>query len=139
MSQSAKRPIPHATPVVLCVDDDAPVLELLRLTLEKRGYSVLSAGGGDEALEVLCSNSIDLIVVDYDMPGMKGHELAKEVKSLNPRIPVVMQSGTPDLPEAVTKAADLFLVKGVDLKPLVAAIATLIRSNAPDFTRASLA
>lgn len=116
-------------PVALCVDDDPSVLSLVQRLLQKNGYSVLTAVSGDEAMEVFLNNRIDIVVLDYDMPGMKGHELTAQVKGLNPKVPVIMQSGTPNLSEEITKAADVFLMKGFDLKPLLTAISMLIESH----------
>jgi CheY-like chemotaxis protein len=90
---------------------------------------VLPASGGAEAVKIFLCNRIDLVVLDYDMPEMKGHVLATELKSLNPKIPVIMQSGSPDLPEAVTGTADAFLPKDQSLAPLLLAISTLIKSK----------
>jgi len=79
-----------------------------------------------EAIEVLRGSKIDLVVVDYAMPGMKGHELAVKIKELHPHIPVVMQSGTIDLPETVTRTVDAFVPKGSDIYLLLTAVSNLI-------------
>lgn len=118
--------IHHTDPVLLCVDDDPWVLDVTRRVLEQEGYSVLTAPGGKEAIELFCSNRVDLVLVDYEMPDMKGHEVAVRIKTLNPRMPVVMQSGAPVVPDAAIKVTDAFVSKGADIDLLVAAIANVL-------------
>jgi DNA-binding NarL/FixJ family response regulator len=65
-------------------------------------------------------------VVDYEMPGMKGHEVAVWIKSLNPRMPVVLHSGALILPDAAIQATDAFVPKGGESHLLVTAIENLL-------------
>jgi CheY-like chemotaxis protein len=124
--------------VLLCVDDDPWVLEVTSWILEKRGYKVLVAADGSEAIAVFSGNRVDLVVVDYEMPGMKGHEVASTIKSMNPRIPVVLHSGKSDLPEEALRAADAFVPKGEDFDLLVNEISNLLyRSRNSDAGMAS--
>src|ERR1051326_6142880 len=74
--------------IILCVDDEENPLTLRKLVLQRAGYSIMTANSGAQALEILRSNRIDLVVSDLLMPGMTGAELAREVKSLYPRIPM---------------------------------------------------
>src|SRR5438046_3041816 len=84
--------------VVLCIDDDELVLEVINAILKKHGYSVLTATNGSHGLEVFRENAIDLVLVDYEMPGMKGHEVALEMRAFNPSIPLVLHSGAAEVP-----------------------------------------
>src|SRR5215470_17855020 len=65
---------------VLFVDDEPSLLEARRLIFEFIGYSVLTAESGEEALDVLRSNAVDAVVVDYQMPGMDGEEIARRIR-----------------------------------------------------------
>lgn len=79
---------------VLIVDDvDANVL-LLKLLISKAGYKTLSASNGKQALEVIMSNSVDLILLDIMMPIMDGHEVAKKLKEIpaKSKIPIIFLS-----------------------------------------------
>ena len=61
---------------VLCIDDNEDVLECERAFLESFGYTVLIAPSGNKALELASIHSVDVVVVDYVMPEMNGHEEA---------------------------------------------------------------
>jgi CheY-like chemotaxis protein len=64
---------------LLCVDDDPEILTIRKLLLESKGYSVLPATSGEQALEFLSKSIIDLVLLDYLMPGMNGDQLARFV------------------------------------------------------------
>jgi len=71
--------------LILYVEDDPAALEMMKIGLEERGYGVLQAANGIEALAVLKSKSPDLILVDLRMQPMNGFELFQEIKK-NPRL-----------------------------------------------------
>jgi len=96
--------------MILCVDDEKNPLVLRKLVLERAGYEVITAGSGKEALEILSSRAVDLVLSDHLMPGMSGAELAKEIKNQNPQMPVVLISGVNDIP-AEADVADAFVSK----------------------------
>ena len=83
-------------PTVLCVDDDAGIRELYGALLGRNGYEVLSASDGRHALHVFqCKErEIDAVILDYEMPGMNGLELAAWLKQRQPSLPVMMISGS---------------------------------------------
>lgn len=97
-------------PVILCVDDEQNPLVLRKLVLQKAGYEVVTAQSADEALNVLVSQSVDLVLSDHLMPGTSGSELAQRIKSTNPGLPVILISGMNEIPVGAS-AADLFLSK----------------------------
>src|SRR5262245_52796557 len=82
---------------VLLADDEDLVRGFVRLVLERQGYCVLEAPGGDEAL-ALCEQfegPIHLLVTDVVMPRMNGRELAKRVRDMRPETKVLYVSGFP--------------------------------------------
>ena len=97
-------------PVILCVDDEDTPLLLRKLVLQKAGYDVLTVNSAREALQVAAVNKIDLILSDHLMPGVTGVELAVQLKSLYPRIPVILLSGVNEIPSGA-EVADSFLSK----------------------------
>jgi CheY-like chemotaxis protein len=108
-------------PTVLCVDDDAGVRKLYGVLLGENGYEVLAASNGRHALHVFHrkEKEIDAVILDYEMPGMNGLELAAWLKQLHPRLPVMMISGShPDSDEMIP-FVDAAMEKGVPLKNIL--------------------
>lgn len=107
---------------ILVVDDEPLLLTILEGYLEELGMPVLTADNGLAALEVLKSNKVDLIVSDEKMPKMNGIEMMKEVRVLDPNIPVIFVSGAAEK-HHVMKFLDLgaygFIEKPVDEKQLL--------------------
>lgn len=75
---------------VLVVDDEPMVCAAVCMLLKIDGYDVETAGDGEQALAKLLNASFDLILVDYEMPGMKGDQLAATIKQRLPQQPIVM-------------------------------------------------
>jgi len=78
---------------VLLVDDEALVRHSLEPGLRLNGYEVLHAGDGDEALDVLSSESVDVAVIDLAMPGREGIETIIEIRRRFPDVKVIALSG----------------------------------------------
>ena len=96
--------------VILVVDDEQNALLLRKLVLERAGYSVLTASSMAEAMQVVSSNTVDLVLSDQLMPRGTGTELAKQVKAHDPGIPVAIISGVNEIPSDASHA-DLFMSK----------------------------
>ncbi len=75
---------------VLLVDDDAAVCETMRRLLAIDGHIAEGACCGREALEKFCLGTFDLVILDLEMPGMRGDELALEIRKLAPDQPIVL-------------------------------------------------
>jgi CheY-like chemotaxis protein len=78
---------------VLVVDDDPVVGKSIDRILSSRGYAVISAAGGEEAMERLASEDYDVVYTDIRMPGMSGMEVARHIKESRPWLPVVIVTG----------------------------------------------
>jgi DNA-binding NtrC family response regulator len=87
--------------VILVVEDDPNVGESIRLLLKKRGYEILLASNGKEALSLFRQETVDLIITDLVMPKMDGIELLEEVKHLRPETEVVVISAQGTIEKAV--------------------------------------
>jgi CheY-like chemotaxis protein len=106
---------PHKDLKVLLVDDDSAVREVTASILQDLGYRVVEAGSGGAALDVLDRQSeIDLLLVDFAMPGMNGAEVAREVHARRPDLPILFVTGYADT-EALAAAGD----DGILRKPFV--------------------
>lgn len=75
---------------VLLVDDEDDVRRAVEMTLTVFGDQVESATGGEEALAKFVPSKFDVVIVDFEMPGMKGDQLAAQIKERAPRQPVLM-------------------------------------------------
>lgn len=111
--------------VVLCIDDNQDVLDCEKAFLETFGYTVLTAPSGSKGLELASAHSVDVVIVDYFMPGMSGPEVALEMRRLRPQAPIIMLSAAVDVPEHALKLVDAFVAKDRLASQLLSAIAQL--------------
>jgi signal transduction histidine kinase len=90
-----RRPLPGGRETILVVDDEAAIREYLELFLGTLGYTVLTAGDGQEAIEVFRQRlqEVDLVLIDVIMPKKKGNEAAFEIRRLRSDIKIVFTSG----------------------------------------------
>jgi CheY-like chemotaxis protein len=100
------------TNVILCVDDEVIGLDVRRALLESRGYRVLTAQNGSDALVLFSSEAMDLVVLDYRMPEMNGDIVASRMKELRPDLPIIMLSAYVDLPSETLALVDRVVMKG---------------------------
>jgi two-component system, cell cycle sensor histidine kinase and response regulator CckA len=105
-------PQPNGT--VLLVEDEAPVREFVRRTLEHAGYKVLEAQNPNEALRTLelIAGRVDLVLTDVVMPGMSGRMMAERLMSRYPRMRILFMSGNAEIVDLLHRARD---VRGVML------------------------
>jgi adenylate cyclase len=116
---------------ILVVDDLAQNIRLLEAVLTPRGHTVVAATSGDEALELVRSEPIDLVLLDIVMPGMDGYEVCRALRADEATrfLPVVMitASGSEQRLAALEAGADDFVTKPFDKSELLARVASLAR------------
>lgn len=99
--------------VILCIDDNEQSLSIRKFMLETRGYRVLAASGGREAIDLFQqAGAVDLVLTDLVMPEMDGAEVIRVLKELAPETPMILISGKVKMYEKGTRA-DAFLPKGM--------------------------
>jgi CheY-like chemotaxis protein len=98
-------------PVILCVDDEWNGLEGRKMLLEERGYKVLVATNGTEALQLFAIHPVDLVLLDYHMPQMTGDVVAERMRASQPDIPLALLSADEALPESALKWVDAYVSK----------------------------
>jgi signal transduction histidine kinase/sensor domain CHASE-containing protein len=128
----ALRPTPAATGTVLLVEDDASVRRLGEEVLKDRGYAVISASSGQEALQLVENGTkIDLLVTDVIMPGMAGDELVEHLRLRRPDLKVVFVSGyaSDSIPRIIINSQTSFLQKPFPVEELVRKVYDMIHAN----------
>ena len=96
---------------VLAVDDEPSVTLLVSRVLQRAGFDVVTAGSGEEALEVARRTPPDLLIVDKNLPRMNGFELLKRVRTLYPSVPVIIITAAPEPFSAMNERVDGYLAK----------------------------
>jgi CheY-like chemotaxis protein len=91
--------MPADAATILYVDDEKPILEMMRMSLEKMGHTVATADDPFAALGLFESDprGFDLVITDQSMPVMNGDRLAEKLLDIRPDIPIIMCSGTSDV------------------------------------------
>lgn len=114
--------------VILCVDDEATALAIRKLVLEHAGFRVIPASSAQQAIEILNSEAVDLVLSDHVMPETTGAALAAMVKQLQPQIPFLLLSGVNDLPPGA-EAADGFMSKLEGPEAMISKVRALLNPD----------
>lgn len=86
---------------MMLVDDEERYLQTTARLIEKRGYEVLTARSGEEALKKLSAQTVHVVVLDMKMPGMDGNETLKAIKAIYPLVEVIMLTGHATVDSAI--------------------------------------
>jgi len=108
--------------IILIIDDDSMILMILKQTLSKAGYRVITATSGEEGIALLATSQADLVLTDYMMPGMSGIEVLNIIKQNQPLLPVIMLTGHGDVAltiKAIQLGAADYIEKPIHSKELI--------------------
>ena len=114
---------------ILVVDDDKNICELLRLYLEKEGYSVAISNQGEEAIAKINAIKPDLILLDIMLPGLDGWQVCREIRKTS-NVPIIMLTAkgeTFDKVLGLELGADDYVVKPFDTKEVIARVKAVLR------------
>ena len=114
---------------ILTIDDNPIALSVRKKLLEHAGYSVLTANEAEDGLRLFESQVVDLVLMDFYMPG-GGSEVRQKMKSARPRTPIVILSGAIELPDDMSNV-DLFLSKLEGPETILTKIAELLPQPRP--------
>ena len=115
---------------VLVVDDEADVVKVLRLRLEKNGFEVVSASNGREGLQKISSEKPDAVLLDVRMPEMDGIRVLEEIRRTDAGLPVFMLTADANkepFDDAQRFQASGFIIKSSDIEQEVRNITSAIR------------
>lgn len=98
-------------PLVLCIDDLPPVLELRKATLESQGYCVKIASSGHTAMKLLEDAPVTAVLLEYKQEGMDAEAVAWHIKQRFPNLPIILLSAYAEMPERILWLVDEYLMK----------------------------
>jgi DNA-binding response OmpR family regulator len=114
---------------ILVVDDEIKIIRLTRDYLENAGFSVLTAGNGEDALAIARVEKPDLVILDLGLPGMDGLDVCRQLRS-NSNTPIIMLTARDEESDKLVGlelGADDYITKPFSLKELVARVRAVLR------------
>jgi len=127
-----------ASPLILCVDDEALGLQIRKAVLERAGYQVLTALDGPTGLNLFFDQPVEGVILDYFMPGMDGGEVATAMRKQRPEVPILLLSAYINLPLEVVQMVDFTVLKGEGPVELLARVRQMLDGRAGDIDRGVL-
>ena len=120
---------------ILVVDDESRMRKLVRDFLTRKGYEVVEAENGEQAIDIFCSdNTIDLIILDVMMPKMDGWQVCREIRKLS-KVPIVMLTARGDEQDELLGfelGVDEYISKPFSPKILTARVDAILRRSRAD-------
>jgi len=107
---------------ILVVDDDPSVLEVRQLLLEALGHRVVVADSGEKGVDLFVANSVDVVILDYLMPGMDGEETARAIREHHVSVPILLSTGCLEVPDRVQALVTAVIPKGAGPSVLIQAL-----------------
>lgn len=117
---------------ILWVDDEIDLLTPHILFLEEKGYKVLSASSGDDGLDILDEERVDIIFLDENMPGLSGLETLEKIKEKFPSVPVIMITKSEEehiMEEAIGSKISDYLIKPVNPKQILSSVKKILDTS----------
>ena len=123
---------------ILIVDDEVKIRDLIEIYLRREGLNVLQASNGIEALNILETTKIDLMIVDVMMPQMNGFELVESLRKSKYDIPILMMTAKGELQDkkqGFESGVDDYMVKPLDVEELVYRVKALLKRANISFSK----
>jgi DNA-binding NtrC family response regulator len=135
-NNAAERPSIHKSKAtILVVDDEPDVLKTIREILVVKGFDVVVAADGIQAVDAVASTqNLDLIITDMNMPGMNGLDLLKLIGRLKRNLPIIILTGNATLEnalESVKEGAWNYLFKPFSVEKLLSAVVRALSQSRP--------
>jgi len=117
---------------ILCVDDEQTALQLRKTLLESAGYKVLAVKSGAQAIKLFDSEAVDAAILDYWMADMNGLNVAREIRKIRPKLPVIILSAYGELLDESLGLANVWIRKGEeDPQYLLSQLEQLLEATHP--------
>lgn len=117
---------------ILVVEDNEVLNEMISTKLKLENYSVYSAFDGEDGLNILEHEHIDLIISDIMMPGIDGYELTKSLRDINSTIPILMISAKnqiEDMEKGFMAGTDDYMIKPINMQEMMLRVKALLRRS----------
>jgi len=117
------------TPRILVVDDEPPLVELVRSYLSREGFEILTAGDGPAAVQLVRDEAPDVVVLDVMLPGFDGLEVCRQIRAFSDAYVLMLTARGEEIDRIVglTVGADDYLVKPFSPRELLARIKSILR------------
>lgn len=115
---------------ILVVEDDEILNKMICVKLKQEAYRVYAAFGGEEALELMDREHVDLIICDIMMPGMNGYELTRELRDAAYTLPILMitaKNQMEDMEQGFHAGTDDYMIKPIQMKEMILRVKALLR------------
>jgi two-component system KDP operon response regulator KdpE len=123
----------NSGPLILAVDDEASILQFIRIELTSQDFKVITAQNGEDALRLIDEQRPDLVLLDVLMPDMSGFEVLRIIRERN-RVPVIIltaRRGGADRIRGLDMGADDYLAKPFNPEELTARVRAILRRSGP--------
>lgn len=124
--------MPAESKKIIIVEDEPSLVFTLEDTLENEGYHTFVAEKGDEAVEIVKNENLDLMILDLMLPGMSGYDVCRKVRAMNYTFPIIMLTARDQEIDKVTGlniGADDYITKPFGVKELLARIQARLRRS----------
>ncbi len=116
---------------ILLIDDEVNLSKMIKLNLERtEKYEVITAASGEEGVRIVAARAPDLVITDFNMPGMNGQETADAIKQIKPDLPVILMTvyhdDTGTVTASTTRKVDALISKPVDHQELYRVITEML-------------
>jgi CheY-like chemotaxis protein len=121
-------PEPSSIPKILLVDDELEQLWLRAQVMQSLGFLVHVADNPSDAIFMMAEEAlkkVELVVLDYNMPGINGCDLADQLKLMRPELKIILYSGAIDIPQSEMTSIDTFVSKADGIPTLIAEVSEL--------------
>lgn len=122
------------SPRILMVDDEIEQLKLRAKVIGMCGFAAITANGPMEAIDIMTRRqrgTIDLAILDYNMPVMNGCALAEKLRSICPELKTIVHSGATDIPQSEMTSVNVLIHKGDGIAPLLDQIVAFAQVGVP--------